>query len=208
MLFDRRMPPSLLEQLKVLIWPRVSWERSLRYIVLRLMRIRATPHQLALGFALGVLASITPFVGFQMALAGLLALLLRASFTAAMLGTVFGNPVVWAVIWPATYATGAYMIGSGGGLQAGELQAQFALLWESLRHLSPEMFSAAWGILWPIVKPMLIGTVPVGLAVSGVFYVVLRRAAETYHARRRRRAGYDANYPLGTLVGSYHSAFQ
>lgn len=206
MLFDRRMPPSLSEQLRVVVWPRVSWERSLRYIVLRLMRIRATPHQLALGFAVGVFASITPLVGLQMAVAGLIAIALRASFTAAMLGTFFGNPVVWAAIWPATYATGTYILGGSGGLAFGQLELQFALLWDSIRQVSPEMFANVWAILWPILKPMLVGSLPVGVAISGVFYFMIWRAAESYQSRRRRRVGYDANYPLGALLASYDPA--
>ncbi|MEQ8825177.1 MAG: DUF2062 domain-containing protein [Filomicrobium sp.] len=206
MLFDRRVPPTWREQLRVLMWPRTSWERSLKYTLTRLMRLRASPHQLALGCAIGVFASITPLVGVQMALAGVLALLLRANFTAAMLGTFFGNPFVWAVIWPATYATGSYMLGVPSGLDLGALQSQFVVLWESIRAFSPDMVSAAWAILWPIVKPMLIGTVPVGLAIAGIFYCLTKRAAVTYQARRRKSGIYDSRYPLGALLASYDPA--
>lgn len=206
MLFDRRMPPTLSERLRVMVWPRNSWERSLRYIMLRLLRIRATPHQLALGFALGVFASITPLVGLQMAVAGLLAIVLRASFTAAMLGTFFGNPVVWAIIWPATFATGSYMLGVPGGLDQTQLLAHFDELWRSVSSISLDMFGAAFALLWPIVKPMLIGSLPVGVAIAAVFYIVLRRAAETYQTRRRRPGGYDSQHPLGALLASYDPA--
>lgn len=203
MLFDRRMPPTLTEQIRVLVWPRHSWDRSLRYILLRLLRVRATPHQLAFGCAIGVFASITPLVGLQMALAGLLALALRASFTAAMLGTFFGNPIVWAVIWPATFATGSYMLGASGGLDQEAFQAQFSELWDSIQHFSPDMVGAAVGILWPVVKPMLVGSLPVGIAIAAVFYYLTKRAAVTYQARRRRGGGYDSSYPLGALLATY-----
>ncbi|MCH9807683.1 MAG: DUF2062 domain-containing protein [Alphaproteobacteria bacterium] len=207
MLFDRRVPPAYTEQLRVLLWPRESWERSLRYIALRLLRVRATPHQLALGFAIGVFAAVTPLVGLQMVLAGLLALMCRASFTAAMLGTFFGNPIVWAVIWPATYATGSYVIGGGGGLDQASMTSQFAVLWESVRTLSADMLGAAFAILWPIVKPMLVGSIPVGLAIAGAFYYVTKRAAMAYQARRRRSSGYDSRYPLGVFLASYDLAW-
>ncbi len=206
MLFDRRIPPTFTEQLRVLVWPRESWERSLRHIALRLLRVRATPHQLALGCAIGVFAAITPLVGLQMALAGLIALLLRASFTAAMLGTFFGNPIVWAVIWPATYATGSYLLGVPGGLDQAALAAQYDILWQSVRTLSSDMVSAAFAILWPIVKPMLVGSIPVGLAISSAFYYVTKRAAMAYQARRRRSSGYDSRYPLGVFLASYDPA--
>lgn len=206
MLFDRRMPPTVVEQVRVLVWPRHSWERSLRYILLRLMRVRATPHQLAFGCAIGVFAAITPLVGLQMALAGLLAIVLNASFTAAMLGTFFGNPIVWAVIWPTTYATGSYMLGGHGGLDQAALQAQFVVFWDSVRELSPDMVGAALAILWPVVKPMLLGSVPVGLAIAFGFYFATKRAAVTYQMRRRKGGGYDSRYPLGVLLASYDLA--
>lgn len=206
MLFDRRIPPTWSEQLRVLVWPRTSWERSLKYTVMRLMRLRASPHQLALGCAIGVFASITPLVGVQMMLAGILAIVLRANFTAAMLGTFFGNPFVWAVIWPATYATGSYMLGVQAGLDQAALQSQFAVLWESVRALSLDMVSAAWAILWPVVKPMLAGSLPVGISIAGVFYFLTRRAAVTYQARRRKSGIYDSRYPLGALLASYDPA--
>ncbi len=208
MLFDRRIPPTLSERLSLMVWPRNSWERSLRYVLLRLMRVRATPHQLALGFALGVFASITPFVGFQMALAGLLALMLRASFTASMLGTFFGNPIVWALVWPATFATGSYILGQDGGLDQAQLLAHFDALWQSVSAFSLDMFGAVAALLWPIVKPMLIGSLPVGIAIAAVFYFVLRRATESYQARRRRMGGYDSSHPLGALLASYDPAYQ
>ena len=108
MLFKRRAPATLKEQLRLLLWPRRSWERSFKYVTHRLMRLRETPHQLALGCAIGVFAALTPFVGLQMVLAGLVAIALRASFAAAMLGTFFSAihlhgqsfgplPIGWAV---------------------------------------------------------------------------------------------------------------
>ncbi len=207
MMFDRRMPPTYSEQLRILLWPRTSWERSLRYVTLRLLRVRATPHQLALGCAIGVFASITPFVGMQMALAGLIAMILQASFTAAMLGTLLGNPIVWAILWPATYSIGGFLLGVSGGFDAIVLKEHFGAMWESVRQFSPDMISAAFAILWPIVKPMLVGSVPVGLALGGTIYLITRRAATLHQSRRFRSDGYDSGYPLGALLASYDPAY-
>lgn len=207
MMFDRRAPPTYAEQLRILLWPRTSWERSLRYVTLRLLRIRATPHQLALGCAIGVFASITPFVGMQMALAGVVAMLLQASFTAAMLGTLLGNPVVWAILWPATYSIGGSLLGVSDGFDPIALKEHFGALWESVRQFSPDMIRAAFDILWPIVKPMLVGSVPVGLALGGTIYLITRRAAKLHQSRRYRSVGYDSGYPLGALLASYDPAY-
>ena len=69
--------------------------KRLAYYWRRILRVRATPHEVALGCAAGVFAACTPFLGFQMALAGALAFLLRVSIPAALLGTFIGNPLSW-----------------------------------------------------------------------------------------------------------------
>ncbi|MDX2258393.1 MAG: DUF2062 domain-containing protein [Hyphomicrobiaceae bacterium] len=195
------------EAIRVAVWPRRSWERSLKYVMARLMRVNASPHQLALGCAIGVFAAITPFVGLQMVLAGVLALALRASFAAAMLGSLFGNPVTWAALWPATYATGNYLLGGGGGGGAHmALADKFAILWQAVGDFSPEMAGAALALVWPVVKPMAVGTVPIGLIVASLFYVAVKRAAVVYQLRRRRYVGPVSSYPLGDLVAAYDPA--
>jgi uncharacterized protein (DUF2062 family) len=41
MLFRRRESESLLERLRVHLWPRRSWSRSTRYVLYRLRRLSA-----------------------------------------------------------------------------------------------------------------------------------------------------------------------
>jgi len=73
MLFGRRAPAPALDRLRVAMWPRRSWGRSLRYANHRLSRLGASRHAIALGLAIGVFASFQPILGFQMLLAGCLA---------------------------------------------------------------------------------------------------------------------------------------
>lgn len=206
MLLGRRNPPRLAERVRTLVWPRRSFERSIRYVMLRLARIPATPHQLALGCAIGVFAAITPLVGGQMVLAGLLALILRASFAAAMIGTLFGNPAVWAVVWPATYSTGAYVLGLPTSVGDVAISDQLARLGDAMMQMSVDMFAAAFNVVWPLWKPMLIGTVPVGLVIACVFYVLVRRGVEIQKARRAGRTHTTSAWPLGDFVASYDPA--
>lgn len=189
-----------------MIWPRRSWERSLRYVALRLMRIPATPHQLALGCAIGVFAAITPLVGVQMVLAGLLAVALKASFAAAMIGTFFGNPAVWAFVWPATYSSGAFFLGLPTGLGDIQIGAELERFADTLFQFSPDMFAAAFAVVWPLWKPMIIGTIPVGLIIAGLFYVICRRAAELHQSRRSGLNSSYSSLPLGYFVASYDPA--
>ncbi|WP_346433030.1 DUF2062 domain-containing protein [Breoghania sp.] len=64
MLFQRRTPPHWLEQIRVALWPRHSFARSAKYFGKRVLRLTASPHAVALGFAAGTFASFTPFVAY------------------------------------------------------------------------------------------------------------------------------------------------
>lgn len=150
---------SLAERAKLLVWPRHSFARSISYLAKRLVRLKASPHKIGIGVAIGVFASITPLVGIQMLMAGVLAYILRGSLTAAMLATWFGNPLSWPFIWGATYTVGRMMIGHPGSAEAA-----------ALPH-TPEA-------LWPFIYPMLLGSIPVGLASAAVSYGLVARTVE------------------------------
>ena len=156
MLFKSRHTPTLSQRLRLLAWPRVSWVRSACYIAKRMLRVKASPHKIALGCAAGVFASITPLIGVQMVLAGAIALILRGSIAAAMLATFFGNPLSWPLIWGATYALGSAMLGASGPAEAA-----------ALHH--------GRDTVWPIVYTMLIGSIPIGLASAAVSYGIVAR---------------------------------
>lgn len=170
------------------------------------MRVPATPHQLALGCAIGVFAAVTPLVGAQMLFAGVVAVALKASFAAAMIGTLFGNPAVWAVVWPATYSTGAYLLGLPVGLGDIQISSELARFGDALFQFSPDMFAAAFAVVWPLWKPMILGTFPVGLVIAGAFYMICRRAAELHQLRRKGRTYSSSSWPLGYFVATYDPA--
>ena len=158
MLFKSRQLPTLKQRLRLLAWPRVSWVRSARYIVKRMLRVKASPHKIAIGCAAGVFASITPLVGVQMVMAGAIALILRGSIAAAMIATLFGNPLSWPLIWGATYALGSAMIGHPGAAEAA-----------ALVHGSDPV--------WAILFAMLVGSIPIGLVSAAVSYGIVARLA-------------------------------
>src|SRR5271166_5588052 len=99
MLFKRRKQLSPVERLRTAIWPTRTFRRSLRYMLLRLWRIPASSHSVALGCAAGVFAIFTPFLGFQMMLAALLALVFRGSVFASAVGTFAGNTLTYPLLW-------------------------------------------------------------------------------------------------------------
>jgi len=175
MLFRRRDAESFFERIRVHLWPRRSWSRSSRYIVYRLRRLSESPHAVALGFAAGVFSAATPLLGTHMVMAALIAWAIGGSIVAAVLGTFVGNPLTYPLLWYATYQIGHLMLGG-----------------RAVRHhidLSNGIFHSPLEKLWPILKPMSLGCIPVGLALAALGYVLVKPMVEAYKHRRRRELG-------------------
>jgi uncharacterized protein len=169
MLFKSRHKPTLQQRVLLMLWPRNSWSRSARYIGKRMLRVKASPHKIAVGCAAGVFASITPLIGIQMVMAGAIALILRGSIAAAMLATFLGNPLSWPLIWGATYGLGSLILGHPGAAAAAAL-------------------APGRDPIWPVVYTMLIGSIPIGLASAAVSYGVVARTVDAVqHGRRLTR---------------------
>ena len=177
MLFRRRESESLFGRLRVTLWPRRSWGRSTRYVIHRVRRLSATPHAVALGFAAGVFVSATPFLGTHLIMSALIAWIVGGSIVAAILGTFVGNPLTYPLFWVATYEVGQLMLGTGGDRPHIDFSSGV---------FDPDQ-------LWPIIKPMTLGAIPVGLACAGLSYFLVRPAVNAYqHRRRGSRSDPDA----------------
>ncbi|MEC9368987.1 MAG: DUF2062 domain-containing protein [Pseudomonadota bacterium] len=173
MLFRRRNPPDFRERLHIAMWPRRSWRRSIRYMLLRVRRMRATPHAVGLGCACGVFTAFTPFLGFHLLLAGLLAWMLRANILAAAAGTFFGNPLTYPVIWVSTYQFGSWVLG-----------------WKASREiveLTYVLLGPQEGF-WSLVLPMFVGCLPLGLLAASATYFLAKKAVEAYREKKRQNA--------------------
>lgn len=173
MLFRRRDPPRLGEKVRVFLWPRRNWSRSTRYVAYRLWRLRATPHAIGLGCAAGVFASFTPFLGTHFILAGCIAWVTRGSLLASALGTFIGNPLTFPFIWVASYQLGNWALGEDAKVSNIDLS-------DGIFHKSIEQ-------IWPLIKPMTIGGVPLGILAGAVTYYLVKKAAESYRNKRRAR---------------------
>jgi uncharacterized protein len=172
MLFRRRETESFLERMRVHLWPRRSWSRSSRYVVYRLRRLSDSPHAVAIGFAAGVFSAATPLLGTHMIMAALLAWAIGGSIVAALLGTFVGNPLTYPVFWYSTYEVGNLMLGGTVAKQRIDL--------------SDGIFQSSLEQLWPILKPMSLGCIPVGLALAALGYFLVKPMVEAYQHRRRR----------------------
>jgi len=188
MLFKSRQVPSLAERFRLALWPRRSWGRSIAYILLRLKRLPSSPHRIALGCAAGVFAVFTPFLGVQLILAGALALVLRGSVLASFLASFVGNPLTYPVIWFATFNLGNVLLGGTASAQLVDLRGKAGALGEGLMNGSPGAIATAAESLWPIVKPMAVGSLPLGGFAAAVAYVGVHRLISVSRAKRVRLA--------------------
>ena len=175
MLFRRRQPQSFMDRIRVWLWPRVSFHRSFSYFKKRILRLNATPHAIAAGFAAGVLASFTPFVGFHFLMAFAIAYCIAGNMASAALGTAVGNPLTFPFIWGVSYEIGSWVLRDE---PIGEAPPG---LGPALRHGD---FSAIWT---PVIKPMLVGGLPLGLAAAVIAYGITFVAVRSFQRRRRTR---------------------
>ena len=175
MLFRRRVAETRFERLRVWLWPRRSWSRSTRYIIHRVRRLSATPHAVALGFAAGVFISATPYAGFHMVMASALAWIIGGSIVGAILGTFVGNPLTYPLFWVSSYEVGHVIL--GGGPHKAPVD-----LWSGNFHDTLNQ-------IWPLLKPMTIGAIQIGLALGTLSYVLVKPAVNAYQHRRRALRG-------------------
>ncbi len=188
MLFKRRTQLSPLLRLRSALWPTRSFGRSFRYMTLRLGRIQASPHSIALGCAAGVFAIFTPFLGFQMMLAALIALAFRGSVFASAVGTFAGNPLTYPIIWISTFTLGNVVLGSSANAEISKLSTGAQALGRSLREASPDGVASAMEGLWPILKPMAIGSLPLGGLTAVLVYFLVRHVLDARNAVLASRA--------------------
>lgn len=187
MLFARKKPIGWKEKLRIAIWPRRSWSRSTKYVAKRVLRITASPHAIAAGIAAGVFASFTPYLGFHFLLAFAIAYLIAGNIIAAAAGTFVGNPLTFPFIWAATLSTGNFIL--TGKFHAGTKIHQLKELARTdFRHMG-------WADVWqfivnvwePILMPMTVGAIPLGIIVALIFYGVTRWGAMAFQVSRRQK---------------------
>ncbi|OQP85642.1 hypothetical protein BTR14_14280 [Rhizobium rhizosphaerae] len=187
MVFRRRQPLRRQERLRQAVWPRKGAMRGWRYLSLRVLRLSSSPHKIALGAAAGTASAMTPFLGLHVLIALAVAYLLSASLVSAAIATTLANPLTIPLILFSIYEIGAAILGldqekpvSGGDLLDG------------LSHLD-------LGELWaPVLKPMLVGMVPLATGMGALAYAATYFSVRLYNARRaaRRLARFGASRSL------------
>jgi uncharacterized protein (DUF2062 family) len=176
MLFRRRQTESFGERVRVWLWPRRSFSRSLQYFSKRILRLNGSPHAVAAGVAAGVFASFFP-LGLHFLIAAAVCWLIAGNLVAALLGAaVGGNPLTVPLLWGASWETGKLILHHHLGKHGPPA------------HLSAMMHDLSFSQLWiPVLKPLTIGAVLLGLVFGLAFYALTRWGMAVFREQRRRR---------------------
>jgi hypothetical protein len=192
-MFRRRKPLSVLKQLRAVIWPNRGFRRLFSYLFQRIIRLPGTPASIASGFASGVAASFTPFLGLHFILAGALAVLFRGNVLASAIGTFFGNPWTFILIWLADYEVGLRVINAfsyGNDLEVLSIDELVAIMGNVMRFLSFTR-NISWADLLrdieQVFMPILIGGTVLGAIAWVISFLLTLWAVKGWRLHRAKR---------------------
>ncbi|EAT15337.1 DUF2062 domain-containing protein [Desulfuromonas acetoxidans] len=144
------------------MWRRWGFIRQAKLLLLRFLRLRGQPDEIAKGFALGIFIGMTPTLGFQMILAVFFAMLLRENKLAAVIGVWISNPVTAPFIYAAEYETGRFILGMP------HLKLPAMMTVETIQHFGYEL-----------MIPMCLGSLIYGILLGAVSYAMVLRMVPT-----------------------------
>ena len=127
--------------------------------------------KVAKGFAYGCAVSFTPFVGLHTLIALGLASLYKQNKTAALLGTLLGNPWTFPLIWYLDWQTGIFLF-HDQTIPPEDFSQIFKEVFAALIKLD---FNTFFIDIWPIYKVMLIGCIPYCIAVWLILPPILEK---------------------------------
>jgi uncharacterized protein (DUF2062 family) len=175
-MFRRRTPHTRRQKIREILWPSMGISRLVRYYKHRIGRLPGTPYYIAAGFATGIAVSFTPFVGFHLMMAGVIAWILGGSLVAMVLGTVIaGNPWTYPFIWISTYKLGEMM------LRKHETKAASTALTHQFT------FSDLLDKPMELLLPMTLGSLPLALVGWFVSFYCVRLVVKRYKEARLNR---------------------
>lgn len=186
-MFLRRNKPPIHHRVSHMIWPRSGWTRALKYMMHRLHRLPGSTYSLAAGFACGAAISFTPFVGLHFVLSAIIAIIIGGNVVASAIGTFVGNPWTFPFIWIFIHRTGNWMLGRGiddGTAETLDFVDLFTKLLEAFLRFDLAFIGET---LWPVMVPMIVGCLPIGLIVWFVTYAIVRQVIASYRRVRAQR---------------------
>lgn len=147
-------------------------KRFLRLQYLRMLRLKGSPHEIAMGIAVGIFIGFMPIIPFQTAAALVLALIFRASKLAAAAATWISNPFNLPLFYSMLYFVGKKIFPfAAAPFPHGE---DFSML---------VLAEAGWNLL----AVMFLGGLVLGIPSSIACYYLSRKFVSEYKKRKEIR---------------------
>ncbi|XPV74891.1 MAG: DUF2062 domain-containing protein [Desulfovibrio sp.] len=153
----------------------VRMKRAVKLMYLRVMRLNATPHSVALGVACGVFGGclpVVPVIPLQTLVGIALAFLLGGNKVAAAISTWVSNPLNWLLFYYAQYKIGSFLLPFDLGLNLMEIEAE-------------QLVNAGW----QAVVVMMTGGIAIGIPCALLTYFPVRYMVRQYRIRKAMRLG-------------------
>jgi uncharacterized protein len=140
----------------------------------RFLKIRGNPHEIALGFALGLFIGMSPTIGLHTAIAVFFAALFKWNKISAALAVWISNPFTAPVVYGITYYTGSKLLGINGDFVQNGVSG-FSTIIKTISK-APEIFWA-----------LTVGGVIIGLPLAFVGYYLAFSAVGRYQEDIKRK---------------------
>ncbi|MBU6229906.1 MAG: DUF2062 domain-containing protein [Cyanobacteria bacterium REEB459] len=111
-----------------------TWQRTLKYYYLRLLRLQGSPEYLARGIASGVFSGCFPLFGLQIIIGLALATLLRGNRLMAAAATWVSNPLTYLPLFSFNYQVGYWLLGRPSNRDLTELDS-----WQAWMDMGTEV---------------------------------------------------------------------
>jgi hypothetical protein len=148
-------------------------KRLVRFNYLKILRLKTTAHQLAMGIAVGVFAGCLPAlppVPGQVLAAVIFAFLLRGSTVAAVILINHSNPLNWWIYWWIQYQVGKHLV-------------PFDIVFDPA-NMSLEDFLA---VGWQASLTLMVGGAVIGVPMGVATYFISKPLISAYRRRRALR---------------------
>lgn len=137
------------------MWRRLGFFRQFKLNLIKLVRLRVEPDEIARGMALGLFIGMTPTFGVQMILALIFAFIFRQNRIAALIGVWNTNPVTAPFIYGTEYEVGRVLL----GMPYPDANIEFTF--EAMKQLG-----------WQLASPLCLGSLVLGIPVTIVGYAL------------------------------------
>ena len=150
---------------------RAPWQRRLRYLYIRFIRLRGHPREIARGIAAGVFAGCYPLFGLQTIIGIAIAAAIRGNKIMAAAATWISNPLTYVPIYAFNFQIGRWLLRQPMDMQVFTNADSFRE-WTSL------------GV--NITLALMVGSTAVGLVLSVISYGCSLAIIQQLRHRNRR----------------------